>query len=119
MTATLPAVDVNAARDYCEQVTRDQARNFHYGIRLLPADKRAALCSIYALARRVDDIADDEMTPGDVKMHGLAEIRALIRDDTTEDPAVVALGEARRSYPIPLSAFDELVTGAEMDVNGA
>src|SRR4029077_20009196 len=43
---------------YCEDVTRTQARNFWYGIRLLPEPKRQALASIYAMARRIDDIGD-------------------------------------------------------------
>jgi phytoene synthase len=119
MTATLPTVDVGAARAHCEQITRDQARNFHYGIRLLPPDKRAALCAIYALARQVDDVADDERTPNDVKMQRLAELRALIRNATADDPVLVALRHAQQTYPIPISAFDELITGAEMDVAGA
>jgi phytoene synthase len=119
MTATLPTVDVSAAHAHCEQTTREQARNFHYGIRLLPPGKRSALCAIYALARRVDDIADDEVMPAAVKLQRLSEIRELIRADAPDDLVLVALRDAQRSYPIPLSAFDDLVTGAEMDVTGA
>jgi 15-cis-phytoene synthase len=118
MTATLPAVDISAARAHCEQITREQARNFHYGIRLLPPDKRAALCAIYALARRVDDIADDEATANDVKLRRLGDVRDLIHDDSSDDLVLVALRDAQQRYPIPLGAFDELVTGAEMDVAG-
>jgi 15-cis-phytoene synthase len=118
MTATLPAVDISAAHAHCEQVTREQARNFHYGIRLLPPDKRAALCAIYALARRVDDIADDEVMPAAVKLRRLSQVRELIRDDRADDAVLVALRDAHCIYPIPLGAFDELVTGAEMDVAG-
>ena len=36
-----------------ESITRTQARNFYYGIRLLPRQKRTALCAVYALARRI------------------------------------------------------------------
>jgi len=48
-----------SAYAFCEEVTRREARNFYYGIRLLPVDKRHAMCAVYALARRVDDIGDD------------------------------------------------------------
>ena len=118
MTATLP-LDLQAAQAHCEQVTRDQARNFHYGIRLLPPDKRSALCAIYALARRVDDIADSDASSTEGKLAGLGAVRRLIRDAGADDPVLVALRDAQRRYPIPLDAFDELVTGAEMDVVGA
>ena len=47
-----------AARRHCAQVTREQAANFYYGMRLLGPDKRAALFAVYAFARRIDDIGD-------------------------------------------------------------
>jgi len=46
--------DVRAAYRHCEQVTRTQARNFSYGIRLLPAPKRRALAT--RIRRRADVI---------------------------------------------------------------
>ncbi|GAA3366649.1 hypothetical protein GCM10020366_71040 [Saccharopolyspora gregorii] len=47
----------------CERITRERARNFSYGIRLLPGPKRRALSAVYAFARRVDDIGDGELPP--------------------------------------------------------
>jgi 15-cis-phytoene synthase len=58
----------------CRAITKDQARNFYYGIRLLPADKRDALCAVYALARRIDDIGDGDL-PIDGKTAAIAELR--------------------------------------------
>ena len=52
---------VDQAYAVCEQITRTQARNFHYGIRLLPPPKRTALCALYALSRRIDDTAADNL----------------------------------------------------------
>ena len=49
---------VLAAYSYCEAVTGQQARNFAYGIRLLPTSKRRAMSALYAFSRRVDDIGD-------------------------------------------------------------
>ena len=114
MTSTLDAAYVA-----CADITREQARNFHYGIRLLPTDKRGALCAVYALARRVDDIGDGDL-PTAVKQDQLRRLRAQLAhlDDST-DPVLVALADAARRYPIPLAAFDELIDGVEMDVVGA
>ena len=42
---------------HCESLTREQAANFYYAIRLLPLARRRAICAVYAFARRVDDIA--------------------------------------------------------------
>ena len=114
MTSTLDAAYVA-----CAHITREQARNFHYGIRLLPPAKRGALCAVYALARRVDDIGDGDL-PAAVKQEELRRLRdALAHLDDSTDPVLVALNDAARHYPIPLSAFDELIAGVEMDVVGA
>lgn len=42
----------------CLQTTRRAAKNFYYGIRLLPRVKRGALCAIYAWSRLCDDAVD-------------------------------------------------------------
>ena len=68
-------MDVPAAYRHCEEITWSQARNFSYGIRLLPPGKRRALASVYAFARRIDDIGDGTLPPAD-KLAALAEARA-------------------------------------------
>lgn len=103
----------------CEAITREQARNFYYGIRLLPADKRSVLCAVYALARRIDDIGDGDL-PAQEKAARLTGVRAAVAALTggieDGDPVLTALADAARRYPIPLGAFAELVDGVEMDV---
>ena len=64
-------MDVAAAYRHCEEITWSQARNFSYGIRLLPPDKRRALAAVYAFARRIDDIGDGTLPPAD-KLSALA-----------------------------------------------
>jgi phytoene synthase len=101
-----------------EEITRTEAKNFYYGIRLLPPDKRGVLCAVYALARRMDDIGDGDL-PAAEKVTALAGLRKeLAAIDTSTDPVLVAVADAARRYPIPLAAFDELIDGVEMDVVG-
>jgi 15-cis-phytoene synthase len=105
---------------HCEALTRHRAGNFYYGIRLLPRPRRAALCAIYAFARRVDDIADG---PGSASGR-LAALDAAAADlhglgRPTSDQVLMALADAAERYPIPLDAFDDLIDGARMDVMGA
>ncbi len=115
---------VAAAYSYCESVTGQQARNFAYGIRLLPTAKRRAMSALYAFSRRVDDIGDGPLD-GPVKESRLEETRALLgriragtvaEDDT--DPVAVALSDAARRYPLPLGGLDELIDGVLLDVRG-
>src|SRR5712671_4033719 len=107
------AMDVAAAYRHCEEVTWSQARNFSYGIRLLPPGKRRALAAVYAFARRIDDIGDGTMPPAD-KLAALAEARASIMavaegqtpastgsPGAPADPVLVALADAGRRFPIP------------------
>ena len=115
---------VLAAYRYCETVTGQQARNFAYGIRLLPTPKRRAMSALYAFSRRVDDIGDGALT-GEVKAARLDDTRALltrIREDAIDeddtDPVGVALAHAARTFPIPLDGLDELIDGVLMDVRG-
>jgi phytoene synthase len=125
MTAlAVDATDVRAAYRHCEQVTRTQARNFSYGIRLLPPAKRRALSAVYAFARRVDDIGDGPL-PADEKLAALNDARAAVTalesagaDAAAGDLVLVALADAARQRPIPLGAFSELIEGCEADVRG-
>jgi len=100
-----------------EDVTRGEAKNFYYGIRLLPPPKRAALCAVYAVARRIDDIGDGDL-PAEQKVAELARVGKSVEslDDAT-DPVLVALAESARRYPVPVSAFGELIDGVQMDVD--
>jgi phytoene synthase len=109
---------VALAYEHCRRVARDSGSSFYAGMRLLPVERRNALFAVYALARRIDDVADDDGAPDD-KLAALAEIRAsLERLDEGVDPVLVALADASARFPIPVSAFGELVDGAEMDVRG-
>jgi 15-cis-phytoene synthase len=112
-------VNVETAYRYCETVTRREARNFSYGIRLLPPPRRRALSAVYAFARRVDDIGDGDL-PADKKLEELAHARQQVREvaNRRDDPVLVALAHAARRLPIPLAAFEELVDGCEADVRG-
>lgn len=115
---------VQAAYSYCEAVTGQQARNFAYGIRLLPTEKRQAMSALYAFSRRVDDIGDGTLAP-EAKRDRLESTRALLDrirrdevDDDDTDPVAVALADASRRFPIPLGGLDELIDGVLMDVRG-
>jgi phytoene synthase len=116
-------MDVAVAYGYCERVTRTEARNFSYGIRLLPPDKRRALSAVYAFARRIDDIGDGSL-PAPEKLARLEDARAALgslmngSDGRSEDPVLAALGDAASRFPIPLPAFGELIDGCSADVRG-
>jgi 15-cis-phytoene synthase len=113
-------VDLDEAYRECERITWTQARNFAYGIRLLPAPKRRGLAVIYAFARRIDDIGDGTMPPED-KIIALEDARLALGDLAAaggQDPVLLALADVERNFPIPVQAFGELIDGCIADVRG-
>jgi phytoene synthase len=116
-------ISLDESYDRCEEITRTEAKNFSYGIRLLPTPKRRAMSALYAVARRIDDIGDGD-APAPAKVVELAAVRkqlaAIAADPSAggDDPVLRALADTSRRYPIPMTALDELVQGCEMDVNG-
>lgn len=116
-------IAAEAAYRRCEEITWTEARNFAYGIRLLPPAKRRAMAALYAMARRIDDVGDGDW-PRDRKLAALddlhAAIGALEAGEVADpaDPVLVALGHAAGCYPIPAAALHEIVEGCESDVRG-
>jgi phytoene synthase len=112
-------MNLDAAYERCEQITTEQARNFSYGIKLLPPPKRRALSTVYAFARRVDDIGDGEQ-PAAQRLAGLVDVRARLSrlDQPGDDPVLVALADTALRTGLPIPAFHELIDGCEADVRG-
>ncbi len=120
---------VRDAYRHCERITRQQARNFAYGIALLPTDKRRALSAVYAFARRIDDIGDGTL-PAQDKIAALERMRAAVDrlagqdavppEDTVppEDQVLFALRDAAGRFGVPVGAFGELIDGCVADVRG-
>jgi 15-cis-phytoene synthase len=109
---------MTAERAYAEveRLTRQRARNFAYGIMVLPREKRRAIAAIYAFARRVDDVADGELGTEEKRalLHGL---RAQLDAPPGEDAMLVALADARTRFPIPADALCTLVDGGLQDLD--
>ncbi len=107
---------MSVAEAYAEvgRITRREAKNFAYGIMVLPRAKRQAIAAIYAFARKVDDVADGELPPEE-KRARLEELRAAIGDDPA-DPVFVALRDARERFGIPREPLEALIDGGLQDL---
>jgi phytoene synthase len=129
-------MNTDEAYQQCEQITWEQARNFAYGIRLLPRDKRRALAAVYAFARRIDDIGDGDLPPETKtvqleqardQVHALVAAAKAAKDANggnangvdDNDPVLVALVDTGVRFDVPLVAFTELIDGCLADVNQA
>ncbi|HEY3550855.1 MAG TPA: squalene/phytoene synthase family protein [Gaiellaceae bacterium] len=101
------------------RITRREAKNFAYGIMVLPRAKRQAIAAIYAFARSVDDVADGELPPEEKRVR-LEELRAALDGDSADgdpaDPVFVALRDARERFGIPREPLAALVDGGLQDL---
>jgi phytoene synthase len=113
------------SRAYCEYLTRTQARNFYYGLKLLPEPKRSAMFALYAYMRLVDDIADDEdgrtisQRMDDLNAWG-GQTRAILegRGVDGDDIHIVwpAFADMAQRYGIPSRIFDDVIAGQRQDL---
>ncbi len=112
-----PAVGVEAAYAYCEDLTRVAARNFYYPIRGLTRDRRRAMCAVYAFSRGADDIADE---PGiDDRSGRFADFRRRLEGayaGAPEGEVFVALADAAKRFHLPKQNLAEIIDGAEQDL---
>ena len=107
-------MSVDEAYTEVERITRREAKNFAYGIMVLPREKRRALAAIYAFARRVDDVADGDLL-AEQKRARLEELRVALDGDSA-DPVFVALRDARERFGIPREPLAALVDGGLQDL---
>jgi phytoene synthase len=96
------------------RITNETARNFAWGIRLLPGPKRRAVAALYAFARVVDDLADRPEPARPELERWQVAVRAL-PDSPDGDSILVSLSDAMGRFGIPKEALEDLVEGALMD----
>ena len=101
---------VDAAYEEVMRITRREAKNFAYGIMVLPKEKRRAIAAIYAFAREVDDIADGGLSVAE-KRERLEALRAKL-----DGEQLVALADARARFGIPRAALSKLIDGGLQDL---
>jgi len=107
-------MNVDVAYSEVERITRSRAKNFAYGVMVLPREKRRAIAAIYAFAREVDDVADGALPAGEKRVQ-LEALRAAL-DGPPRDAMSTALQDARTRFPIPRDSLSALVDGGLQDL---
>jgi phytoene synthase len=108
---------------FCRDLTRDAAKNFYYGLRLLPEPKRSAMYALYAYMRLVDDIADHD-DGGTVEQRTAALERWKLRTHAALAGDVSDVGEkiwpafahTVERFQIPPHLFDDAIAGQQRDL---
>ena len=111
---------LNHAYAVCRGIARRAAKNFYYGFIVLPSEKRNALSAVYAFMRHADDIADEPGADPQQKRQKLQEwldsAKAVFDGKATDDPVLMALGDAQKNFKIAPELFEKLVYGTSLDL---
>lgn len=116
--------DLAASRSYCERCTRAAARNFYYGLRLLPEPKRSAMYTLYTYMRKADDITDDDSGRSaaqraadlDAWQAQTAAVIACRPGAADGHPLWPAFADMVRRFVIPTHVFDDVIAGQRQDL---
>ena len=119
------AVTLAHSYNYCQQITRTQAKNFYYGLKLLPQPRRSAMFAMYAYMRIVDDIADGQAGKSVADRHQALEVltqntREALAGRTGDESASIwpAFIDMTRRYNVPAYVFEEVIAGQRQDLQG-
>lgn len=104
-----------------QDITRKSASNLALAFILLPREKREAMSALYAFCREVDDVADDEAVPVEIRRKQLTDWREDIRKacegGSPEFPVNQELQPVAKRFGLRLELFHELIRGCEMDLD--
>ncbi len=113
------AGDVSLRKAYkqAEKITAQHSKSFYFASRLLPEEKRAAVCALYAFCRTVDDIVDES---SDIERdahldywRGMMETASF----ADHDPVAAAWADTLTRYHIPRHYALQLIDGVARDLS--
>lgn len=110
-------ISLEAARQFCGDVCRQNTENFTVVSWFLPRRLRQPFADIYAYCRIADDLGD-EIDDTDASLMTLRDWRAQLDDcyaSRPRHPVFVALRETITEFDLPREPFDRLLDAFERD----
>ncbi|MCK5074930.1 MAG: squalene/phytoene synthase family protein, partial [Calditrichia bacterium] len=111
----------NKLSESVKSITKKSKSSFYYSFQILPAHKKAGIYSVYSFCRVTDDIVDS-LEPVEKRRTELNEwendLKTAIEKGTSENPVLDSLVKTINEFKIPTEYFFELISGAEMDLDG-
>jgi len=121
-TLGISDIQLEYAYDYCEQITKEEARNFYYAFITLPMRKKRAIYTAYAFCRRCDDAVDNSESTTE-KKRLLDEIENNLKSGINLDklilqnnPIILATCAIIKEFNIPQQYFFDVIQGVRMDI---
>ena len=114
-------LSVTDAQAYCTALTKKSGSNFYYSFLFLQKKRRAAMYTVYAFCKEVDNAVDEPpagSNPQEELRRWRTEVEAAYRGTPTF-PVTISLAHHVRQLAIPKAYFDELIKGVEMDLTAS
>lgn len=111
-------MNLASSYSFCERLTRREAGNFYPAFRVLPADRRRAMCALYAFMRVADDLSDGP-GPASEKRAKLEAWRTDLRQALAGDyrhELYPALCHTVTTYRVPPEYLEAVLDGVCMDL---
>ena len=92
--------------------------NFYYSFLVLPAPQRRAIVTVWDFCRAIDDAVDEAGGGGAQVERWRCELERCFSEQEPQTSQGRALQPLIAAFDLPRSAFEALVEGVEMDLNG-
>lgn len=106
---------------HCDRIARAAATNFYWSFRVLPDDRRRGMSAVYAFARQVDDLVDEDRAGrrDDERLRDLRRLRTDLRDalaGRVDHPVLAALADTVARFSLSTKYLEMILNGAEQDL---
>jgi len=117
----MTALSVTDAQAYCTALTKKSGSNFYYSFLFLSRKRRAAMYTVYAFCKEVDNAVDEPPAGNNPQeeLHRWRTELAAAYHGTPTFPVTISLANHVRQLAIPQAYFDELIKGVEMDLTAS
>jgi phytoene synthase len=116
----LKRIDLDESYRYCARVAKREAKNFYYSFTVLPPEKRAAMCAVYAFFRYSDDISDEATltrSKHDLLPKWREALDRAFNGDYGDSKILPAFHDTVKRHGISKQIFHDLIDGTEMDLS--
>ena len=111
---------LEASFAHCRRIAKTRARNFYYSFVLLDAERKDAMCAIYAFMRYSDDLSDETAPPPAERKANMDAWRSALEralaGEAQDDPILHAFAATVEKYAIPHAYFYDLIEGVASDL---
>jgi phytoene synthase len=110
-------ISLENSQAHCRNVAKTRAKNFYYSFVLLTAEKKNAMCAMYAFMRYCDDLSDEPGATQSAMDRWRDALTEALAGRPDSSPVWPAFLDAVTRYKIPHQYFYDMVEGVASDLS--